>query len=103
MEAMLLAMVLSGSCCDYNPAPPAEIPVITVEQGVEVKAASVRVVRGPVRVAVRVAVAPVRVLAFFRERQPVRNFFRKYQPVRNLFRGRPVRRVLGFVFGRRCR
>ncbi len=91
MEAVLLAMVLSGPC-DYNPVCPAMIPTITVEQGVEVKVASVR---GAVRVAVRVAAAPVR---FLRERQPVRNFFRKHQPVRNLLKRQPVRRVLRGLF-----
>ena len=37
---------------------------------------------------------PVRnVVRFFHNRQPVRTFFREV---------RPVRRVLGFIFGRRC-
>ncbi len=102
MEGLFLAMVLS-----YSPAAPAEIPVITVEQGVEVKAISCTVVvyRQPVRRVVRaVVVVPVRVLVFLRERQPVRNFFRNRQPIRTFFRERqPVRRVLRGLFCGRCR
>ena len=97
LSAVMASVLATNACTSCQPV--RALVVAPVRVAVRVAAVPVRVVAVPVRVVVRAATLPVRIVARVRPARRVVGGLLRVRPVRRLLNRRPVR---GLLLGRRC-